>query len=117
MHAMLGTSGQWGCSKVLPHCWGAMGSGTPVVHCHIAVEHWTLVLFECTATPHWGPPLSPSGASPSTIAWGIPHIGFCSPAHGQLHGPAPISFSAQPLGNRIGPCPYRLLRLSSTGFA
>ena len=34
--AVLGSNGQWYSGSALPQFWGAMGSGSPAVHCHTA---------------------------------------------------------------------------------
>ena len=33
---LLGSNGKWYSFSELPHCWGALGTGTPSVHCHTA---------------------------------------------------------------------------------
>ena len=33
---LLGSTGEWISVSTLPHCWGAVGSGTPSVDCHAA---------------------------------------------------------------------------------
>ena len=48
---LLGSSGQWDSFKVPPHCWGAVGSGTPSVHCHAVGEQWLVGLLHDIATP------------------------------------------------------------------
>ena len=43
-------SGQWGSCNAMPHCLGAKGSATPVMHCHIALGQWTGELVQCNST-------------------------------------------------------------------
>ena len=47
----VGGNGQWGSFNTLPHCWGAVGSGSPSVHCHTAGEQWAMNLLLYSATP------------------------------------------------------------------
>ena len=42
--------GQWYSCNALPHCLGAVGSGTPAVHCHTALGQLAMELSQCTAT-------------------------------------------------------------------
>ena len=48
---LLGGDGQWFSCSALPQCWGAMGSGTLVVHCHSARKsrQW----YSFPAPPHY----------------------------------------------------------------
>ena len=46
-----GGSGQWNSCNALPHCLGAVGSGTPAMHCLTVwgvVRQWN----SCNAVPH-----------------------------------------------------------------
>ena len=45
-----GGSGQCKNCNALPHCLGAVGSGTPVKHCHTAQGQWAVELLQCTAS-------------------------------------------------------------------
>ena len=45
-----GGSGQWNSCNALPHCLGAVGSGTPAMHCLTAWGQWAVELLQCTAT-------------------------------------------------------------------
>ena len=45
-----GGSGQWDTCCTLPHCLGAVGSGTPAVHCHTAWGQWAVGHLLYTAT-------------------------------------------------------------------
>ena len=45
-----GGSGQCNSCNALPHCLGAVGSGTPAPHCHTSLEQWAVELMSCTAT-------------------------------------------------------------------
>ena len=38
----------------LPHCPGAVGSGSPAVHCHTALGQWAVELLRYTAALPWG---------------------------------------------------------------
>ena len=46
-------SGHWNSCNALPRYLGAMGSGSPAMHCFIA-WHWALELLQCIAKPPWG---------------------------------------------------------------
>ena len=46
-HILLRASGQWDSFSELPHWWGAVGSGTPLVHCHTAGEQCAAGLPQC----------------------------------------------------------------------
>ena len=41
-----GGCGQWNCCYALPHCLGAVGSGTPAVHCLTALGQWVVQLMQ-----------------------------------------------------------------------
>ena len=43
-------SGQWNPCNALPHCVGAVGSGTPAIHCLSALGQWAVQSLECTAS-------------------------------------------------------------------
>ena len=45
-----GGSGQCNSCNALPHCPGAVGSGTPATHCLTAWEQWAVQLLQCTAS-------------------------------------------------------------------
>ena len=53
-----GGSGQWNsCNALphcLPHCLGAVGIGTPAMHCLTTWGRWAVQLLLCTATPPGG---------------------------------------------------------------
>ena len=62
---------RWQCNScyALPHCLGAVGNGTPVMHCHTAQGQWAVELLQCTALP----PGAVGSATPAThcpTAWG-----------------------------------------------
>ena len=53
-----GGSGKCNFCNALPHCLGAVGSGTPAMHCLTAWGQWALELLQCTASlpggsGHW----------------------------------------------------------------
>ena len=48
--ALPGGSGQRNSCNALPHCLGAVGSGTPAMHCLTAWEQWAVQLLQCTAS-------------------------------------------------------------------
>ena len=64
-----GGSGLWNSCNALPHClgavgMGAVGSGTPVMHCHTAWGQWAAQLLQCTASllvgsGHWSSCFAP----------------------------------------------------------
>ena len=43
-----GSSGQWFFCSALPHCYGAVGNTTLVVHRHTAREKWVVVFLQST---------------------------------------------------------------------
>ena len=45
-----GGSGQCNSCNTLPHCLGAVGSGTPAMHCLTAWGRWAVQLPQCTAS-------------------------------------------------------------------
>ena len=47
-------SGQQHSCCTLPHCLGALGSGTLALHCRTAREHWAVELFQHTAIQSGG---------------------------------------------------------------
>ena len=49
-----GGSGQWNSCNALPHCLGAVGSGTPASHCLTAWGQWAVELLQSIATPPGG---------------------------------------------------------------
>ena len=49
MHCLGGVGSAISCNT-LPHCLGAMGSGTTATHCQTALGQWTVQLLSCTAT-------------------------------------------------------------------
>ena len=49
-----GGSGQWNGCNALPHCLGAVGSGTPAMHCPTAWGQRAVQLLQCTASMPWG---------------------------------------------------------------
>ena len=51
---MPGGSGQCNSCNALPHCLGAMGSGTPAMHCHTSWRQWVVELVQCTTMLSWG---------------------------------------------------------------
>ena len=63
---MPGGSGQWTSCNTLPHCLGAVGSGTPAIHCLTAWGQWAVDLLHYTAPVPWG-----SGQLTSCIT--LPH--------------------------------------------
>ena len=44
-----GGYGQWNSCNALPHCLGAVGSGTAAVQCLTALGQWAVQLLQCTA--------------------------------------------------------------------
>ena len=48
--SLLEGSGQWNSSNALPHCFGAVGSGTRIMHYLIAWGQRVVELLQCTAT-------------------------------------------------------------------
>ena len=61
-----GGSGQWNSCSTLPHCLGAVGSGTRVIHCPTAWGQWAAELLQYTA------PL-PGGSGQWTSFYTPPH--------------------------------------------
>ena len=61
-----GGSGQWTSCSTLPHCLGALGSGTPAIHCPTAWGQWAVELLQYTA------PL-PGGSGLWTSCNTLPH--------------------------------------------
>ena len=51
---VLRSNGYWNSCNALPHCLGAGGSATPVMHCLRACGRWVVELLLCTATVCWG---------------------------------------------------------------
>ena len=49
-----GGSGQCNSCNALPHCLGAVGSGTPAMHRLNAWGQWAVQLLQCTASLPWG---------------------------------------------------------------
>ena len=49
-----GGSGQWNSCNALPHCPGAVGSGTPAIQCRTAWGQWVVEPLQCTASLPWG---------------------------------------------------------------
>ena len=49
-----GGSGQCNSCNALPHCLGAVGSGTPAMHLLNAWGQWAVQLLQCTASLPWG---------------------------------------------------------------
>ena len=49
-----GCSGQCNFCNALPHYLGAVGSGTPAVHCLTVWGQWAMDLLQCTASPLGG---------------------------------------------------------------
>ena len=47
-------SGQWTPCNALPHCLGAVGSGSPAVHCPTAWGQCPVQLLQCTTSLPWG---------------------------------------------------------------
>ena len=45
-----GGSGQCNPCNAVPHCLGAVGGGTPAMHCLTAWGQWAVELLLCTAT-------------------------------------------------------------------
>ena len=43
-------SGQWNSYNALPHCLGAVGSGSPAMHCLTAWGQWAVDFLQCTGT-------------------------------------------------------------------
>ena len=43
---LLGSSGLWDSFSPLPHCYGAVGTFTSFVHCHLAKETWAVGLLQ-----------------------------------------------------------------------
>ena len=72
-----GGSGQCNSCNALPHCLGAVGSGTPAMHCLTAWGQWAVELLQCTA------PL-PGGSGQCISCNALPHclgaVGSATPA-------------------------------------
>ena len=53
--SLAGGSVQPNSSNTLPHCPGAVGNGTPAIHCHTAWGQWAVELVQCTdCLTAWG---------------------------------------------------------------
>ena len=49
-----GGSGQWNSCNAPPHCLGAVGIGTPAMHCRTAWGQWAMGLLRHTTPRPWG---------------------------------------------------------------
>ena len=76
-----GGSGQWNSCNALPHCPGAVGSGTPAMHGLTALGQWTVQLLQCTAS-------LPGGSGLCNSCNALPHclgaVGSATPATHRL---------------------------------
>ena len=61
-----GGSGQWTSCNTLPHCLGALGSGTPAMHCLTAWGQKVVQLLQGTAS-------LPGGSGQWTSCNALPH--------------------------------------------
>ena len=72
-----GGSGQCNSRSTLPHCLGAVGSGTPAIHCRTAWGQWAVELPQYTAS-------LPGGSGQWTFCNALPHclgaVGSATPA-------------------------------------
>ena len=64
--SLLQSGGLWTSCITLPHCWGAVGGGSPCVHCHTAAKRWVVDLLKY---------------APTTVGSSGQWVSFCTPPH------------------------------------
>ena len=88
--------GQCNSRNALPHCLGAVGSGTPAMHCLTARGQWAVQLLQYTAALPWGSgqcnscnalPRCPGGSRQCNRCNALPHcLGAVGSATSTMHG-------------------------------